>query len=163
MPLFINDAGTIVIPDMPGDTDLPVYDTASNYSLSQNDIKITRWIDGSPWFTTFYTQYIGESDPIINSGDINDPTIKQYAKIEGFELRVTQPLAQTQNDSLNKYVLSGGANVYPVITPITGDVFIAKIENGIVGIFEITNAPQRLSPFKTSAWAITYSLIEYVT
>jgi hypothetical protein len=161
MPLFNNNNPVLpVIPTPPAITNVPVVDTASLFSNLQYKKNIIGFLDGSPWSGIYYAQYLGLDDPVINSNDVNDPTLKQYLKIHDFELRVTSPLSVSVDAVTGTSTVGCEANVYPVITPISGDIFIAQIENGLYGIFEVTTVI-RASLFKESAWTINLSQIGY--
>ena len=163
MALFDNTTPiTPRAPSPPIITTPAIIDTASMYGSFQFNGNIIGFLDGSPWACTYYGQYLGRDDVVINSNDVNDPTLKQYLKINNFELRVTSSLINEMHTGLGTSVVTGGANVYPVITPIVGDIFIAEIEAGFYGVFEVTTI-ERASQFKESAWAITYSQIGYRT
>ena len=162
MPLF-EKQDTPIAPIPPGASQDIIIDTSSIYTNSQFNSKIIPYLDGSPWVTyAYYGQYLGRDDVITNSSDITDPTLKQYLKIQKFELRVTSPLTQTYSETTGTTSVIGTANVYPIISPIVGDVFIAEIEFGSQGIFEITNV-ERASLFRESAWIVTYAMINYAT
>ncbi len=162
MPIF-NDEHPVP-PTVPTDTlpnQNPIINTASLYRNFQFQPTIIGYIDGTPWNCIFYHQWLGEDDVIINSQDTYDPTLKQYVKIHNFELRVTTGLTQAFDTETNTNTLTGVANVYPFITPIVGDVFIATVQDTIQGVFEVTKA-ERLSLYKESAWSIEYTMISYV-
>lgn len=160
MPLFKPELP--ITPITPHDSPDVIIDTASIYSSNQYSSKIIGYLDGSPWQCMYYAQYLGNDDPIVNSEDIISPTLKQYAKIQRFELRVTSALALANIVTTGTSMVTGAANVYPVITPTIGDVFIAEIEPDCYGIFEVSDVT-RAALFRESAWQITYSLIEYAT
>lgn len=160
MPLFTNAPPPI--PVNPAPTNVPpVIGTAISYGdnifLNPNMTQIA----GTNWVNTYYARYTGEDDPYLGSGDTIDPTLKQYLKIIDFVFRVTEPLSFT-TDADGLAIVTGTATVFPVITPGIGDVFIAEIEPGSTGIFEVTNAT-RGSLYIPSVWEIEFILIEYST
>lgn len=161
MPLFDNSLPVKPIPPSPLNVTKQVIDTASSYSTFQYKNTLITSLDGSPWTGIYYTQFIGKDDVMINSNDVSDPTIKQYLKINNFELRVTSPLSNSVTVGTGTSTVTGTANVYPVITPLAGDIFLAEVEAGITGIFEVTGI-ERMTQFQASAWSIQYSQIGYV-
>lgn len=161
MPLF-NTTPVIPVPPTPVNTTEVIVDTASIYSNVKQSTPIIGYLTGSPWNCNYYNQYMTRSDVVINSNDVTDPTLKQYLKINNFELRVTDALSSDINPSTGTAVVTGSANVYPVLTPIVGDLIVGMVEDGTYGIFEVT-AATRASQFKESSWSITYSQIGYTT
>lgn len=163
MPLFnTNTPVEPIIPTIPSVTPTPVINTASMYANMQHIPTIVGFLDGTPLSCVYYGQYLGEDDPAINSGDVNDPTLKQYLKIDAFEIRITSETTLSYDQNTGTSLVTGTANVYPVITPIVGDVFIALLISGSYGLFEVT-AANRVSQFKESAWVIEYNQIDYLT
>lgn len=164
MPIFPTTNPVFpVVPNPPNITPVPIIDTASMYANMQHSPKILPYLDGSPWGgLTYYSQYLGNADVVINSNDVSDPTLKQYLKITDFELRVTSELSQSVDSATGVSTVSGTSNVYPYITPNVGDVFIGSIDANTYGIFEVSTG-ERGSQFKQSAWTITYNQIDYLT
>lgn len=160
MPLYTN-----VVPDVstpPNDVTAPIIDTASIYSNNVVKDPIINYIEGSTWSVDYYGQHIGDDDIVTNFGDILDPTLRQYQKIQSFELRVNNDLTLEINPDNGLSALTGTSNVYPVIAPIPGDMIIGPIGDGLLGMFEVSSV-NRKSMFKDSAWEIRYSMIEYVS
>jgi len=162
MPIYNDNSPVIPLPPtLPSETPIPIIDTASSYSSFQYQGALITQLDGTPWQCTYFNQYLGKDDPIINSNDVQDPTLKQYLKIENFELRATSSLESNLDTSLGISVVTGESNVYPVITPQAGDIFFAIIQGNTYGVFEVT-AVSRASQFKESVWSITYNQISYL-
>ena len=159
MPLFPSTPVVSIPPTPVNKTDV-IVDTASIYSNIAQSVPIIGYLDGSPQTCNYYNQYLTRSDVVINSNDVTDPTLKQYLKITNFELRVTQALSSETNASTGTSVVTGAANIYPVLTPVVGDLIILEISDGNFGIFEVT-ATTRASQFKESSWSVTYSQIGY--
>lgn len=162
MPTFKNTAPVVPVIPSPPPTPSPPINTASVYSTLSNTEKVFTYIDGVPWPNTFYTQWMDNTDVVGNSGDILDPTLKQYTKINNYEIRVTQPLSPSTDTQLGTSTVSGVSNTYPGVVPMLGDIFIGMIEDGSVGVFEITNV-EKGSHFRGTACTITYQLKEYLT
>lgn len=150
------------IEQTPSPTPATAIGTASVYSTLTNPEKIFTAIEGTPWtIPFFYTQWVGTSDVVGNSGDIQDPTLKQYTKINNYEIRVTSPLSPVPDTQLGTTTVSGEANTYPGVVPMIGDVFIAILEDNYLGVFEINNVVKG-SIFGGTACSISYQLKEYV-
>jgi len=157
MPLFTNTPKTIA--NIPLSTVVPTPDSASVYSEIPNPSVSVPYIEGNVWSATYYALHSGLDDPAINSADIADPSLKHYTKIANYEVRVTNPLSSS-TDANNIVTVTGSANVYPYIKPSIGDVFIASIELGSIGIFEVTSV-ERMSMYQGAVWGISYTLKEY--
>lgn len=160
MPLYNNNEP--VPPIVPSPTvQIPPIDTAAYFSNFNFRDNIIGYIDGSALTCTYYNQYLGTDDVVRNSNDSDDATIRQYLKINDFEIRVTSALSSSIDQATGIATVTGEANVYPVITPIVGDVVILPIQDNVEAAFEITNVV-RASQFKESAWQITYSQLKYI-
>lgn len=158
MALFDETVNTSIPPV--SDEPVPI-DTASVYTSRSLSDTIISFIDGSTFVVDYYGQHIADATPITNYNDVIDPTLRQFQKIRKFELRATSSLALTYNETLGTSVLTGEANVYPVIAPRAGDMIVADIGDGVYGLLEVSSVI-RLSFFKESAWAIVYHLTEYL-
>lgn len=163
MPSFIGKAPVEpIIPSLPPTPTAPI-DTASVYSTLSNVDKVFTAIDGMPWsISPLYTQWMDRIDVVGNSDDIADPTLKQYTKINNYEIRVIDPLTPSTDTQLGTSTVSGRANMYPGVVPLLGDIFIGAIEDGSLGVFEITDV-EKPTIFKGTACVITYQLKEYFT
>lgn len=123
---------------------------------------LTTYLEGQAWAVDYYSQVkdLGEG---LSSHDLDLPAIyQQYKLIRGFELKVTAPLSVSQDSESKEMSYTGSANVYGVLIPNEGDMFIADIGDGREGLFSITNT-QRLSVFKDTAHSVEYKLISYNT
>jgi hypothetical protein len=163
MPLFkdqqpITPTPPVVAPMTPN----IIIDTTSVYTALQDYDRIIGYIDGSPWQVTYYARAIGNEDLVVNARDINDPTLKQYLKIYTFTLAVTSANGLSIDKTNATGTVAGEANIYPVLTPTVGDVFIGSLQASSWGIFQITNV-ERLTQFKNTGWRISYQQIGYNT
>jgi hypothetical protein len=119
-------------------------------------------IEGSPWTVDYFSQVLN-SDSALSGQSVNREAIyQQYAKINSMILKVTTPLAQTQDDETKAMVVTGAANVYPFLIPNAGDMFLADIGDGREAVFQITNS-ERKTIFKNTCYSIEYMLIDYAT
>lgn len=160
MPLFTNPAETVPVAPLEADV-VPVIDTASVYVNSVVNDPVVSFIEGSPWTVTYYGQFIGSDDLVLNANDVNDPTLRQYQKVNNFEIRVRSGLEQITNPSLGTSKVTGTASIYPVLVPMVGDVFIAELGNNSFGVFEVT-VVERKSMYKESVWDIEYTQTDYL-
>ncbi len=119
-------------------------------------------IEGSSWTVNYYSQVLGEDNAVEGQNVTRQAIYQQYRLIRGFELKVTQPLQSTQDETSKSMTMTGGANVYPFVVPNVGDMFIADVGDGREGVFKITRSERR-SIFKETAYAIEYVWIDYST
>lgn len=161
MPLFNLNDSVKPVPVTPPSVTVPeIVDTASYYSTLTTSENIIGYLDGSPWLSTYYARYLGKDDTVINFNDIVDPTLNQFLKINNFELRLTSELTYTTNPETGTTTVSGEANVYPVIVPMVGDIFVAYISQTEIGIFQVS-AFTRKSLYQQSSWTIAFQIIAY--
>lgn len=160
MPLY-NDDDT-PIPPPPSIPAASVIETASVYQNTNERVKAVPYIEGNTWTVEYYGRLIGNSDPATLDTDITDPTLMQFQLVKNMELRVTQELSQTTDEQTQLTTVTGVANMYPIVIPIIGDVFLAPLGDGNWGKFTITST-ERQSIYKESAWTITYTQGEYVS
>ena len=162
MPLFNKDTDTVETPVIPTAPAVPIVGTAALYSGVTTKDSMVAYLDGNPLAVTYYSQYLGEDDVMGNANDISDPSLRQYLKIRGFELKSLEDLTPSIDQQTGLTVVTGSANVYPYITPTVGDIFIAAIEDGVSVEFEV-NAVERLTIYRDTAWRIEFNMIRYVT
>lgn len=119
-------------------------------------------LNGSPDSVTYYSFLLDDDDLVINNRDVKDRTIKQCRRINNFEIRVTDAPTPTIDDEKNTSTVVASANIYPVITPLVGDILVKRIESRKknYGIFQVTDV-KRASMYEDSAWTITFSQIGY--
>lgn len=118
-------------------------------------------VQGSKWVVRFYSQYV-TPDSELAAQEINRPEVyQQYLKIIDMELRVTQPLQQTQNSSNKEFELRGSATVFPGITVNKGDMFVADVGDGREGLFVVETVEQR-SILRDTTYTIEYNLKDYL-
>ena len=118
------------------------------------DIKIdsfVKYIEGYSWSVNYYTKQLAENDITqpLNLGSAKP--IEQFIKYNNLEIKVTSPI---ENVSINDVE---GTAIVTDITVNDGDVFTAKILNGNIGLFRVTNVEHKLYNFKT-IYEITYKL-----
>ena len=119
-------------------------------------------VEGSSWTVNYYSQVLNDDNQVQGQQPNLDPIYQQYTLIRGFELKVTSPLTTSQDTETMSMSLTGSANVYPMVIPNIGDMFLADIGDGREGIFKITNSERR-SIFKDTVHFIEYVLVNYST
>jgi len=160
MPIY---KAPVPVPQVPPVHNVPtVVDTSSIFINKDHPRNVINFLDGGSWIVNYYSTILGQDDVLINSSDTTDPTIKQYVKVSKYELRVTDALTPSIDDSTGVTTIVGGANCYSVFAPMTGDVFIGTVSAGVKAIFEVVATPVRNTMYDDSSWKISYALIEYL-
>ena len=122
---------------------------------------LLQYVDGSSWEVTYYSQVLGaDQEPGPWSAD-RSATDQQYARITGMELKVTAPLAPTEDEIGRSFDVVGTATVYPTHKPNLGDMFIADIGDGRAGVFAVISV-ERKTYLKDSYAEIRYGLVSYL-
>jgi hypothetical protein len=117
-------------------------------------------VEGSSWTVDYYSQVIDRDNGVMGQS-VNSPAqVLQYRRIRKLELKVTNPLTAAQDETTKKMSYNGGANMYPVLIPNTGDMFIAEADDGRFAIFMVT-ATDRKSFYKDSVFTIEYAMQDY--
>lgn len=160
MPLF-NQAGTPVAPP-PGVAPVPVVETASVYQNTNTRVQIEPHIDGNTWTVDYYGKFIGDDEILTLDPDTHDNSLVSYQLVHDMELRVTDPLTQTTDPLTSLTTVTGAANMYSIVIPIVGDVFVAALGDGTYGKFALTSV-ERQSIYKETAWVVQYTLEAYAT
>lgn len=99
------------------------------------------WAEGSTWTVDYYSQILGRSvepKPL----DLHlSPIEQQYRLLRKVPLKVTSPLTwQMQDPQSTVMVGTGSGYTYPFLTANVGDMFVANIGDGQVGLFTITSS-----------------------
>ena len=118
------------------------------------------YIEGMSWTTEYYSQILDrDSEPTPQDlGKL--PPYQQYKKISGFELKVNSPLTSSQDSESLEFTVSGGATLYPSIIPNKGDMFLADVGDGRVGVFAVTTVEKK-SILKNACYTVEYILVAY--
>lgn len=119
---------------------------------------LIRHVEGYSWTVDYYSQLLGPDDAPQAQSISLDPTLQQYHKINGFEIRVTNPLSYEFIKEHQGNFLEGGGVVYAgTIIPCRGDAFIADVGNGNLAIFNILDVTPT-SYMMEKCYEITYRM-----
>lgn len=121
---------------------------------------LATFLEGQSWVVDYYSQIVDLHDRLSSQEVGMSAVYQSYKVIRGFELKVTSPLSTSQNDETKEMVITGSANVYSVLIPNVGDMFIADVGDGREGIFTITGS-SRKSIFKETAHEVDYKMVGY--
>lgn len=120
--------------------------------------QLTTYIAGQSYIVNYLSLVKGRDDDNRLQERDSHPIFQQYDLTKGFELKVTSPLDASQVADSKDMTLRGAANVYGVIIPKEGDIFLGDMGDGREGMFGITSST-RLSHYTTTVHSIEYSLI----
>jgi hypothetical protein len=117
-------------------------------------------VEGSSMTVDYYSQVLDEDNGVAGQS-VNKPAqLQQYRRIRGMELKVTTPFTPTQDQTTKKMSYTGAANVYPILIPNLGDMFITEADDGRLAIFMVTES-ERKSFYKDSVFTIEYAMQDY--
>jgi hypothetical protein len=117
-------------------------------------------VEGSSWTVDYYSQVLDEDNGVAGQS-VNKPAqLQQYRRIRGMELKVTTSLTPVQDNTTKKMAYTGAANVYPVLIPNQGDMFVAETDDGRFAIFMVT-VSERKSFYKDSVFTVEYEMQDY--
>lgn len=114
-------------------------------------------LEGSAYTSDYYSGVRGASDPLSSFQRGIYPVYQQYKLIRGFVLRLKGGLSHSYNSETGTETITGSANVYHVLTPNKGDLFIADVGDGREGVFQVTNVT-KMSVFLQAAHEIEFTL-----
>lgn len=120
--------------------------------------QLTSYIAGQSWTIDYFWLIRGRDDDNRLQERDTHPIFQQYKLIKGFELKVTQPLTPSQVGDTKDMTLKGAANVYGVLPPKEGDIFLGDMGDGREGMFGVTST-NRLTHYTSTVHEIEYSLI----
>jgi len=119
-------------------------------------------IDGTPWIVDYYSQVVDKDNAIAGQQLTRLGINQQYRLIKGFELRVTTPLSGSQDTESNTMILTGTSLMFPCLIPNAGDMFLADIGDGQLGVFQLTET-KRESVMKDTVHEVNYQWVAYAT
>lgn len=120
------------------------------------------WVEGSNWTVDYFSQVLGrDSEPTPLALD-REPAYQQYKRIKGMHLKVTTPISFNQESPTNVMDVRGSGITYPFLVPSVGDMFIADVGDGRVGLFTITQAT-RATILRDSVYNIEYAMVGELT
>lgn len=133
---------------------------------SAANAKLLEYIEGSIITVTFFTQLPSDSygRSTYNSfSESVDPIHQHYRKINNFQMKLVDPNQFKYQAENTQSGVTGEAILYPYFCPYQGDMFIYETGTNKLGVFKITEPPQRLSIMSTTCHSIRFSLITWLT
>ena len=141
---------------------------ADRYAGLLHDLRA--YVEGSDISVTYFHRL--HSNVNNNAADIDvstnlDPIHNGCLQINNFEIKLKDQLSFTYDIDQTISSIVGTALVYPGFNPNMGDLFTYRIDevvaDGKVGLFKITNAPNRLSVKMSTFHEINFELIQFAT
>jgi hypothetical protein len=119
-------------------------------------------IEGASWTVDYYNQVLDVDDETSDLQLNQQAVYQQYKLIRHLELKVQTELGYQQDENNRNAIVTGSATLYPGVKPNNGDVFLADIGDGRVGVFTITRTEKK-AIFKDTCYQIDYTLRDYLT
>lgn len=161
MYFFDENEQTPKAPSNPNIRAEPIRDVSVDTKYIPRRMLLTH-IEGFKWVVEYYSQFLGQ-DTELAPLQLGRPEVyQQYLRIKSFEMRVQSPLQQAQDSSNKEFTYTGSAAVFPGITPNKGDMFVADIGDGRLGLFTVTEVEQK-SILRDTSYVIEYGLKDYLT
>lgn len=124
----------------------------TQYTAYQN---LLTYLEGAPWKVDYYSQIITTDSQLSGFQPTEASVYKPYHRIVGFELRVTNALATSQDDQSKTMTVTGTANMFPCIVPNEGDMIVADVGEGTKILFRVSSSIKK-SIFTKAAYEIQY-------
>lgn len=121
------------------------------------------YVEGSDWTVDYYSQVLGaDSEPMpLSLG--RDPVYQQYKRIKSMVIRVTTPLGFNQDTETTTMEVTGAATTFPFLVPNIGDMFVADVGDGRIGLFTVSDQPVRATILRDSVYTIQYVMVSELT
>ena len=110
----------------------------------------------------YYAQVVGTENELSPQQLHQAPAYQQYTLIKDLEIRVTSALDRTQDQTTKNWESTGTATVFAKIIPNLGDMFVADIGDGRLGLLTVTSS-QKATYLKDSVYVINYKLVDFAT
>lgn len=113
---------------------------------------------GDAWTVDYYRQMVGLDDPLqpIQQGTL--PAHQQYNKVRNFILKVDTGLEPVQDPQTKEFSVTGEGAIEFGIIPNVGDMFVADIGSGRVGLLTVIYS-ERLVDTKTATYRVRWQLV----
>lgn len=119
-------------------------------------------IEGSSWSVDYYSQVLARDSATAGQGLGTAAINQQYRLLKTMDVKVTSPLSSDQDNDTKEMTVSGSATIYPFLVPNIGDMFLASINDGREGLFQVTST-ERMSIMREACHRIDYVMIDYST
>ena len=138
-------------------------------TVSEDDKNIallSAYSEGSAITVTFYHQKTSDTygrSTYNTFSETIDSIHQNYLKINNFQMKLKDAVAFNYNAEATQSQVTGEAILYPYFCPYQGDMFIYETRANKLGLFKITEIPQRLSISGATCHSIKFMLYTWVT
>lgn len=139
----------------------PAYKTVLVDTKYEPFASLLTHIQGASWTVDYYGQMVASDDELSEWQPDQLSVYQQYMQIRGFELKVNQPLTQSQDEETTTFTVTGSATMYPFVIPNLGDAFIADVGDGRLAQFSV-NRVERKTILRQTCYVVDYTLTRYM-
>lgn len=118
------------------------------------------YVQGASWRIDYYSQVVNRDNDVRSQDTGQNSIYQQYIQIRNFDVKVTNPLTQSQNQDDKRTVVTGTSIIYSSVIPNKGDMFCADVGDGREGIFVVKNTDKK-SYLTQTVYSIDYELVSY--
>ena len=86
-----------------------------------------------------------------------------FLKIHNFQMKLLQALNFNYDTSIVTSTVTGEAILYPYFIPYQGDLFLYQLEANKIGLFKVSEAPERLTIKQGTCHKIKFILLAWLT
>lgn len=123
---------------------------------SRKDILI--YAEGASWSVDYYSQVLHADSQLSGHQLTRDAVYQSYKLIKNLVIKVTSPLADSQDEKTKAFTVTGTSIITSGIIPNEGDMIVADIGENRSAVFKVTSSVKK-SHFKTALYEINYVLI----
>lgn len=126
---------------------------------------LAAYTEGSTIVVTFYHQIKTDSygrSTYNQFSESLDPIHQNYLKINEFQMKLKDSMGFNYNQDATQSQVNGEAVLYPYFCPFQGDMFIYQTNANKLGLFQITEPPQRLSIAGSTCHSIKFILKQWI-
>lgn len=134
--------------------------TETIYSAELPSTSAFTEMEGTPWVGTVFNQILGVDDEPRQLDIQLDPTLQQYRKIHDFEFLLDGSLDYSNDPATGIDTITANMAAYSVYTPEAGDMWLATMPGGDVGLFTVISS-ERDNYRQQSAHVVTAKLFSY--
>ncbi len=131
-----------------------------------NTALLAAYSEGSAITVTYYHQKSSDTygrSTYNQFSETLDPIHQNYLKINNFQMKLKDQVSFNYNAEATQSQVTGEAITYPYFYPYQGDMFIYETRANKLGLFKITEVPQRLSISGSTCHSIKFMLYTWVT
>lgn len=113
-------------------------------------------VEGSSRIVDWYSQILSANEEPQKYSVSLGPHLQQYRLIRDFEIKQTD-FSFSFSEEFNEATATGSAYIYPPLIPNFGDMMVADIGNGQVGLLTVSRVEKK-SIFKQACYEIDFAL-----